>query len=195
MTPEGALAAWGPWAVFLITFCQGEAVALAAGFAAHRGLVDPAAVLLAAALGSCLGDSALFHLARWKREWLRGHRPHWVHRLEGLLARMGRWQAALPLFYRFIYGSRAFAPLALGLGGMEGRRFDALNAAGALLWAASFVGVGWVFGSALESFLGRHRRLELGILIGMLAAFGLVWLARFLYRRGELSALEDDDVD
>jgi membrane protein DedA with SNARE-associated domain len=65
---------------------------------------------------------------------------------------------------KFVPGFSAIAPLMAGLFKLAWWKFVALDAIGAVLWAASYVGLGWVFRGQLRifaSFLKRFaNRLE-----------------------------------
>lgn len=61
---ERLVLAWGYAAVFAGTFLEGESVLVAAGFAAHRGMLDLAIVVVVAACGSFLGDQFFYSLGR-----------------------------------------------------------------------------------------------------------------------------------
>jgi membrane protein DedA with SNARE-associated domain len=61
--------------------------------------------------------------------------------------------------------------------GYSAWRFVAFNALGAVLWARTVDGIGWVFGAAAEKALGRMHAIEgqvLAALVGMLLATALV---------------------
>lgn len=168
----------GYWVLALGCLLEGETVLVLAGFAAHRGYLDPAAVLgIAAAAGFC-GDQFYFWLgrrhgpavlARWPSVAGQAGR---VHRL------LERFHAAVIIGVRFAYGLRVAGPLLIGTTPLPAWRFALLNAVGATLWAALVAGLGWVFGSAAEAALGRIQHIEGWLLLGLAAAGLLVWWLR-----------------
>lgn len=159
-------------------------VALAAiGFA--TGAPSPWAVLLAAGLGSFLGDNLAFALGRripldrWR--WLRGPRA------SRLLARtrtsLERRSASVILTARFVPVGRVLVNMLAGANGLPRRRFLKLSAVSGLAWAAYSVLIGVVAGSWL------HDQPLLGAIAAMALAFGFGLgvdaLARALSRRRE----------
>jgi membrane protein DedA with SNARE-associated domain len=52
-----------------------------------------------------------------------------------------------------------------------------------LLWSAVFTAIGWVFGQAAESMLGRIKHLEGWLMLGLVAA-AVVWLVVRKHRAG-----------
>lgn len=54
----------GYWVLALGCLLEGESLLVLAGFAAHRGLLDPAAVVTIAAAAGFAGDQVFFWLGR-----------------------------------------------------------------------------------------------------------------------------------
>lgn len=77
------------------------------------------------------------------------------------------------LGFRFLYGVRSVTPFVIGASDFAPARFVALNACGALLWAATIGTGGYLVGHALEIVLGDIKRYEWEIL-GLIALAGLV---------------------
>ncbi len=63
------------------------------------------------------------------------------------------------------------------------RLFVPLNLLGALIWSVAIGCAGYLFGQALEAFLGDLKRYEMMILAGLVAAGCLIWLWHFLRSR------------
>lgn len=169
---------YGYVAVLIGTLLEGETILLMAGFAAHRGYLDPGAVVAVAAVGGFLGDQVFFWLgrlhgprviARWPR--LQSH----AQQVNALLARHHTW---VIIGIRFMYGLRVAGPVLIGMSSVGALRFAALNLIGAVLWAAVIGAAGYLFGQALEMVLGDVKRYEL-LALGVLAAAGIVvWMLR-----------------
>jgi membrane protein DedA with SNARE-associated domain len=174
---------YGYVAVLIGTLLEGETILLIAGFAAHRGYLDPAAVIAVAATGGFLGDQAFFWLgrlrgqrviARWPR--LQAH----AQQVNVLLERHHTW---IIIGIRFMYGLRVAGPVLIGMSSVGALRFAALNLVGAVLWAGAIGGAGYLFGQAVEMMLGDVKRYEL-LALGVLLAAGIaVWVLRRL-RKG-----------
>jgi membrane protein DedA with SNARE-associated domain len=63
------------------------------------------------------------------------------------------------------------------------KKFILLNAAGALVWAVAVASGGFLFGRALEVFIGKLKSYEIYIM-GSVAIVGLlVWIFHFYRRR------------
>ena len=92
------------------------------------------------------------------------------------------------LLARFVPIVRAFAPLIAGAARMNGIRFELFSGAGAILWAVSIVGAGYLFGNI--PFIKNN--LSLILLLGIVAAIsgpvlvGMVW--KFIQKRKGLDA-------
>lgn len=86
---------------------------------------------------------------------------------------------------RFIPIVRAFAPLIAGAAKMNGLRFELFSGAGAIVWAVSIVGAGYLFGNI--PFIKNN--LSMILLLGIIAAIsgplivGAAW--QFLQKRRE----------
>ena len=69
---------------------------------------------------------------------------------------------------------RTIGALPVGLTDIRWRRFTALNAASAVLWATLLVGAGYVFGEAIEGAVVQGWGAASVALL--LAGVGLIWL-------------------
>lgn len=129
-----SIARFGPLAIALGTFLEGETALLLAGTGLALGILDFWAVVAALA-GSLAGDQLFFWLGRLKGSaWLGGH-PRFgqrVHRAMGLVLKH-----RLPLLctYRFIYGLRGAVPFAFGVSGLCWRFFLLANVCTAAFWS------------------------------------------------------------
>jgi membrane protein DedA with SNARE-associated domain len=151
---------YGYAAVFAGTLIEGETILALAGLAAHRGYLALPWVIAVAALGGFLGDQAYFLLGRRSGARVLARFPRFapgIARIDRLLRRYG---TPIVILVRFMYGLRAVGPLAIGMTGMHWARFAALNALGAVLWAAIVAGLGYALGNALTLALGDLRRVE-----------------------------------
>jgi membrane protein DedA with SNARE-associated domain len=173
------VASYGYFAVFFGTLIEGETILLAAGFAAHRGLLDWRIVVALAFAGGCLGDLLAFLLGRWQGEAIMARFPSIARRAPRVLALLERHHVGLILGVRFIYGLRVAGPVVIGASGVSLARFAVLNMIGSALWASAVGGAGYYFGAALAAVLVDLKRFEQTVLIGMLGAGALFWLWRW----------------
>ena len=168
----------GYWLLALGCLLEGETVLLLAGFAAHRGYLDPLAVLAVASAAGFMGDQFYFWLgrrhgaavlARWPALQQRADR---VHRL------IDRHHGAMIVAMRFAYGLRIAGPVLIGTSTLPSWRFAAFNALGAVLWASLVGAVGWVFGQAAEAVFSEVRYVEGWLLLGLAGAGAAAWWLR-----------------
>jgi membrane protein DedA with SNARE-associated domain len=184
MTSVSALVAqYGYLMVFAGALAEGESVLVAAGFAAHRGLLQlPWVIVLAAAAGT-LGDQLFFFVGRHHGQRLLARWPKLARQAQRLQPLLQRHPNLAILGVRFLYGLRTAGPLALGALGVPHWKFALLNLAGALLWATLFSLLGWHFGQAMQWLLDDLRAAEEGLLIALFVAALTASLCWRLWRR------------
>ena len=179
--------AWFYFVIFLWTFLEGETVVLFAGFAAAQGLLDPWLLLVCAWIGSFAGDQSYFWLGRNYGVRLLDRFPRWRRGVDTALSWLERYDTGFILSFRFIYGVRNFSSFALGLSAVRWERFLRLNLCAALLWAASFVAVGYFLGHAFRAVLGDVARSFGIVMLGVFVAIGGgLWLLHRMQRRRQL---------
>lgn len=174
-----AVQQYGYAAVFLGSVLEGETVVALAGLAAQRGYLSLPAVVAIALFGAFLGDQFAFFLGRRYGTRLVARYPRLtaqVARADRLLA---RYDAALVIGLRFVYGLRLSGVVALGMTRLPWARFVALNFIGALIWAPLVAGAGYVFGDLVQRLLGDLERVD----HWLFAALAAVGIALWLYGR------------
>lgn len=147
---------YGLVAIFVGAGIEGEPFAIAGGVLAHRHWLRFDTAIFAAIGGSCLIDQFWFHVSRH----FRGNRivqsvarrPAFARSL-ALVERHPVW---FVLLFRFAYGLRAVAPVALGASRVSARLFVPLNMAAAIIWGALFTGLGYAFGPIFEAAEARY---------------------------------------
>jgi membrane protein DedA with SNARE-associated domain len=168
----------GYWLLALGCLLEGETVLVLAGFAAHRGLLDPLAVVAVAAASGFAGDEAYFWLGRRHAAALLARWPQLARQSARVQRLVERWHALVIVGVRFAYGLRVAGPVLIGSSTVSAWRFAFFNALGALLWASAVGAVGWSFGAAAEALLGRLHHLEGRLALGLLLLALLVGLLR-----------------
>jgi len=151
-------------------------VLVLAGFAAHRGYLELPQVLVAAFLGTLLGDQIWFTLGRTRGRELLARRPAWQARVEQTRAWILAHQQAVLWSFRFLYGLRTVAPFVLGMSGVRPLRFAVFNLLSAAVWTLAIGCAGYALGTALETLLGDLRRLEGLVFLAIAATGALLWL-------------------
>lgn len=183
---EQMIITYGYILIFAGTFIEGETILILAGFLAHRGYLDIPLVILAAFLGSLLGDQVYFFLGRHRGAAVLARRPGWKAKIERVNRFLGTHSTLVILSFRFLYGLRTVAPFAIGMSGVPAPRFALLNALSALVWAVAVGGLGYLFGHTMETILGDMRKIEIALIAILLAVFLGIVLYRHYGRRNTI---------
>lgn len=183
MSFEELITHYGYGALFLGVILEGEAVLIAASFAAHQGYLNLGWVMAVGFLGSIAGAQIYFFLGRIKgRSFLR-KRPVWQARVKKARQMLDRYERQVLLGFRFMFGLRTIIPFSLGLSEIKTDRFLLFNALGALAWTIVVGFLGFLFGAALEALLLNIRRYEKWIILAVLCIGGAVWAIHLVRRR------------
>jgi membrane protein DedA with SNARE-associated domain len=181
-TLEQLVADYGYVAILIGTFFEGETILLVGAFAAHQGYLRIDLVILIAFIGSCAGDQFWYMLGRRYGRARLLKRPILADRIERITRWLDRYPTAFILGFRFVYGIRNIAPVAIALSKIPPWRFYVLNVVAAALWAATGGLAGYIFGAAVEAFVGNLKAFEQRVLAGVaLAVIGYL-VGRWLYR-------------
>lgn len=184
MTIALLLQQYGYAALFLGAFLEGETVLVLAGLAAHRGYLAFDAAVAVAAIAGFLGDQLYYSAGRIFGPLLAARYPAIDvarARLDGMF---GGREIVLAFAVRFLYGLRIAGPAAMGMSRSSALRFAAGNFAGALVWAGTFCALGYIWGQAFETILGRASRYEALAAALIVLAGACAWL--FAHRRGRV---------
>jgi membrane protein DedA with SNARE-associated domain len=172
---------------FIWTFLEGETFVLFAAFAAAQGFLNPALLLAATWLGSFSGDQTYFWIGRYFGSPLLNRFPRWRYGVESALYWLERYNTGFILSFRFIYGVRNFSSFAMGMSAIHWKRFLCLNCLAAVLWAGSFVALGYFVGHAFHTVLGHLvRSFSLVMLVAFIGFAVAVWLFHRLQKRRQL---------
>jgi membrane protein DedA with SNARE-associated domain len=180
---ESLIAKYGYVAILVGTFLEGETILVLGGFASHRGMLWLPGVILAAFVGSLISDQIFFFLGRWRGEAWLARRPQWRPGIERVRRLMNRYDVALMLGFRFLYGLRNVTPFALGLSDVSVARFVVFNAIGAAVWAVAIALLGWFVGEAAKQLLGHLERYERGVGLAIIAIGVGLWIWHHLTAR------------
>jgi membrane protein DedA with SNARE-associated domain len=165
---------------------EGETVLVLAGLAAHRGYLDLSPLILLGAAGGMLGDVVYFSIGRRFGPALLQRYPRFAPAAARAEALIERFPSVAVIAVRFLYGLRTVGPAVIGTGKIGWPRYLLLNALGALVWSACWVGLGYVLGEAAARVLGNVAKVEREIFVGVALVALIVALVRRARRRPPL---------
>jgi membrane protein DedA with SNARE-associated domain len=180
------LARYGLLAVLVGAGLEGEAVVIAGGVLAQRGLIPVLPAALCAAVGSFAIDQLWFHAGRSLRDrsWVKRftHRPLWGRATKAL----ERHQTGFILSFRFIYGMRTISPVAIGTSQVGTKKFLLLNLVAAAVWGPLFTLLGYELGHAALPLIEKFGPLTFGIAVALaMAALLASWAVSRMRRDRE----------
>jgi membrane protein DedA with SNARE-associated domain len=171
----------GQWfyvVTFIWTFLEGETFVLFAGAAAAQDIIDVRLLIAIAWLGSYCGDQTYFYLGRTFGPRILKRFPKLQNGADKVAGLILQYDIAFILTYRFVYGLRNVSSFAMGLSGLDWKKFAFWNFWAAGIWAVTFSMVGYLFGEVLDNVLGHAIETVMLSLLGLLALFfigKLVW--------------------
>jgi len=180
MAIETLIVTHGYWLLAVGCFLEGETVLVLAGVAAHRGYLDPVAVVGLAAVAGFAGDQFYFFLGRRYGLAILDRFPAAKAGAPRVDALVVRYRTLVVPLLRFAYGVRTVGPIVVGTGRMPALEFAALNALGAVAWAILVGGAGYLFGQVVIAFLGKAKVIEEVLFV---AAAVVTVIALVIYRR------------
>lgn len=193
MDIENLIESYGYVAVLVGTFLEGETIVVLSAFAAHQGYLPLSEVIFAAFIGSLAGDQLYFYLGRKHSRFLLNRRPCWRNRIDKASRLLSRFQTAVILSFRFLYGLRTVLPFAIGMSSVPAGKFAVLNMIGAGIWAAALGYGGYFFGHAFEVVLSDAKKYEFWV-FSLIAATGILgWGIFYLRRRNQHAPVETPD--
>lgn len=179
------VAKYGYLAAFVGAALEGETILTLSGWAAHRGYLDLSLLILLGTLGGAAGDVVYFTLGRRYGGKLFARFPKFAPSVARVQRMIERFPDATVFGIRFFYGLRTAGPAIIGTTAIAWPRFLLLNALGALVWSALWVGVGYVLGEAAQRLLGNVMRAERNVFIVVIAVAVIVTVILHV-RRGYL---------
>lgn len=180
--------------IFLVAFCDALAVVgivvpalpllFAVGTLIGLGHIDGPYAVFCAALGAFAGDALSYWLGwRWgpamRQHWLFRRYPQFIDRGERLFRKHGSKGIVIA---RFVGAVRPFVPAVAGMLHVPLKRYAPASAVAAVLWAASFLAPGWIFGASYDAVAAVADRLAL-VLLALVLVLALVWaVVLYTYR-------------
>ena len=167
---------------FLWAFFEGETFVIFGGMGAQLGIINLYWLVASVWIGSFLGDQLWFWLGRkWGNKALARF-PAAETRAARILEWLEKYGVGFILVFRFLYGIRNIASVAIGTSRMPWSRFLFWNFIAAGIWAWSFAGAGYLFGEAAAAVgeNGPKILVLIAVCIGLLffARKSLLWVRR-----------------
>ena len=163
----------------VMSFLPGDSLLFVAGTVAAAGTASPWIIMLAVALGAILGNSVGYATGKWFGNKIYDGSISWIDakKLQNAHSFYVSHGGKTILLARFVPIVRAFAPLVAGAARMDYLRFELFSGAGAILWAVSIVGAGYLFGNIPFIKNNLSLILVLGIISAALGPIlvGLIW--------------------
>ncbi|HYL23963.1 MAG TPA: DedA family protein [Burkholderiales bacterium] len=179
---EQLIADFGYIAVFIGTYLEGETVLALGGVAASYGYLSFWFVVGVAVVGAFLGDQTFFFLGRRYGTRALARFPSLAAKAPRVQALVRRWDAPAVMLLRFCYGLRIAGPIVIGTCGISPWRLAFFNFIGALVWAPLIAGIGYLAGQALEHWIGHVRHVQIVLLMIIMLA-GVIWWLALQWRR------------
>jgi membrane protein DedA with SNARE-associated domain len=177
------VAAYGYPAAFVGALFEGETVLVLAGLFAHRGVLDLPLLIALGALGGSVGDIVYFTVGRRYGAELLERFPKFAPAADRVHSLIERFPNLVVLGIRFLYGLRTVGPAVIGTSSVSWPRFLLLNALGAVVWSACWVGAGYALGEAAQRLLGKVMHVEREFFIGAIVVALLVSIVLRIRRR------------
>ena len=155
--PVKLLLVHGYFALFIWSVLESEIGLMLSGWLASKHIVfEYEKVILVAVTGAFMGDLITFGSGKLfqkrAQNWLNKH-PKKAKIVKNFIK---NWGALVIIFERFIYGTHIPTLLTLSMSGYPFLKFLLFDIIGVILWAFTFVSIGY--------FLGRHA-VEIVVLI------------------------------
>ncbi len=165
-------------------FAPGMVIVVAGGFMVKLGILDIGDVIVVASIGAILGDLAGYFLGKkYGFSFLEKYgkcfffREEQYKKIKGL---MNNHTGKSLIIGRFNSLTRSFAPFIAGSTATPFGKFLLFNVIGGVVWAVTFVMVGFIFGQSYEAisqYIGRF------VTYAIIGSIGIVYLYRFVNKR------------
>ena len=178
--PMHLLSNYGYHVILLWTFLEGETIVIIAGALMGAGILDlrPWLIALCAFIGSFSTDQLMFALGKYKGPAMLRYFPRLEKKMGKAKELFKKYDTALILSFRFIYGVRNITPIMLGISGVSHKKFLLLNFIGAAVWAVTFTYGGVLLGMAFTKVMHYFGHGILYVLLAVIAGAVGVWYFR-----------------
>jgi membrane protein DedA with SNARE-associated domain len=169
--------------IFAGIFFEGEMVMISSVIAAHHGYLKLWIVIAIGLVGTYGSDSFYFFLGRKKgKEWLNKS-ARFKNKYEVFDQKLEKYPILIFLVYRFMYGFRTIAPLAIGASNIKTSKFLMLSATSTMVWGALYTAIGYIFGEVLKSRFSHIEHIEKYVIGALLLVGVIIIIVRKTLRR------------
>jgi len=180
-------------AIVIGFFVPGEIAAVIGGVIASQHHANVALVIVVVVVVATIGNVVGFEVGRLIGPWLFAHRPlagkSGVARAQDLVARRG---GPAVIVGRFVAVVRAILPGLVGMSGMSRRQFALLSAAGAIVWGALWVLVGFGLGLSYTKVTNTVGSVT-GVVVAVVVVVGVAYMAWRRHGRSKATARSAGD--
>lgn len=176
MSPEALLERFGYLAVFLGTFLEGEAILVIAGFFANGGQLKFIPVTLVGFAGAYVGHLFWFWLGRRHGVRLLDRFPRMRMHFGKSIRLFERYGVAAIMMTQWLYGLRITCAVVVGISKISLVKFLFYEALACMIWSLGITALGYYFGAAVQTLLGRYEHAEKWGLGAIIAIALILWL-------------------
>jgi membrane protein DedA with SNARE-associated domain len=195
MSAEALLERFGYLAVFLGTFLEGEAILVIAGFFAERGRMAVVPVTVIGFFGAYLGHLFWFWLGRRHGVRLLDRYPRLQRHMGSSIRMFERYGVAAIIVTQWLYGLRITCAVVVGISKISILKFLFYEALSCLIWAVGVTALGYYFGTAVQTLLGRYEHAEKWGLLVIVVVAVTFWLWHRRRERNALALMPADPED
>jgi len=176
--PVNLLLTYGYLALFIWSVLEGEIGLMLSGWLASKHLVfEYQKVILIAIIGAFIGDLSIFGFGRLfeskAKQWLNKN-PKKEEKIKFFLNRFGSFAI---VFERFIYGTHIPMLLVISISGYSFFKFLFFDIIGVVLWAFTFVSIGYFLGEkTIEIIILFQKNIVIISLI--LFVIFIIWIVK-----------------
>jgi membrane protein DedA with SNARE-associated domain len=172
---ELLLMKYGLVAVFACAALEADVVPVLTGVAVHMGYFRLMPAIGSATVGAFAGDCVWFLIGRNRSQSIRAHRRYRRagNAAEALAQRFGVWH--IPLSH-VVYGTRIATMTFAGIRRLSFMKFAIVDLVGCVTLTTALVTLGFGFSRSAALIIGHLKKLELTLLLGVMALALLCYL-------------------
>lgn len=188
LTHYGSFALFGLLAVGIILApIPDESLMVLAGILMNDGKLELFPTIIAAYAGSMFGITTSYFLGRMADKFFIKKYGSWIgldhdrwETIHSYFIRYGKW---LLLFGYFIPGVRHFSGLLVGVSRLHYLEFAPFAYSGAIIWASTFLAIGYFFGEHCLDLLHKMDFTFTDIIVSLVVIYSLYLIVKVLLKK------------